>query len=444
MGFIIPAGVDVSTMVALLHHSPNEVTVTLPKGARHREFSAGPMFAIASWLTEQGLEGASQEELLGGYCAKLLSAGIPVQRVHVAQRAFHPQFGSIGFDWRKDEGVGRQQIGHVSSPREQWLKSPLYYLLEQNICEMRERLPSQGEPHRFPFLDELRSSGATDYFAAKMIFAKPGASLAVDPNNTPEGLVISWTSDAVDGFSDADLVALRELLPSLGLALKSASNRQMANDLLSTYLGTDAGNRVLSGEIQRGSFETIHAVIWYFDLHGFTRLSETIPGPLIISMLNDYFDEVVSVVEKYGGNVLKFMGDGLLAIFHYNDKTDAVDLAIQAAITLRQSIADLNLRRESEGETTTGFSLALHGGEVLYGNIGSCNRLDFTVIGPAVNTTARILGMCNQLEQDLIISSKVAQPITAHRSNLVSLGHYMLHGVSEPQELFTLHLPDQK
>jgi adenylate cyclase len=218
----------------------------------------------------------------------------------------------------------------------------------------------------------------------------------------------------------------------------------MAADLLLAYLGADAGKRVLSGEIKRGSFETIHAVIWYFDLRGFTRLSETIPGPLIISMLNDYFDEVVSVVEKYGGNVLKFMGDGLLAIFHYNDKTDAVDLAIQAAITLRQSIADLNLRRESEGENTTGFSLALHGGEVLYGNIGSCNRLDFTVIGPAVNTTARILGMCSQLEQDLIISSKVAQPITAHRSNLVSLGHYMLHGVSEQQELFTLHLPDQK
>lgn len=431
-------------MVDLLKHNPNEDCKTLPTGATHREVNAGPMFAIASWLVEQGLEGASQEELLEGYCAKLLSAGIPVQRVHVAQRAFHPQFGSVGFDWHKDEGVGREQIGHASSPRERWLKSPLYYLLEQNISEIREYLPSQGEPHRFPFLDELRSRGATDYFAAKMFFAKPSASLAVDPNDTPEGFVISWTSDAANGFSDANLVALRELLPSLGLALKSASNRQMAKDLVSTYLGADAGSRVLSGEIQRGSVETIHAVIWYFDLHGFTKLSETIPGPSIISMLNDYFDEVVSVVEKYGGNVLKFMGDGLLAIFNHNDKTDAVDSAIQAAFTLRQSIADLNLHRESESETTTGFSLALHTGEVLYGNIGSCNRLDFTVIGSAVNTTARILGMCGQLKQDLIISSEVARAVTAHQSNLVSLGHYRLHGVSELQELFTLHQSGHK
>jgi adenylate cyclase len=156
-------------------------------------------------------------------------------------------------------------------------------------------------------------------------------------------------------------------------------------------------------------------------------------------MLNDYFDEVVSVVEKHGGNVLKFMGDGLLAIFNYDAKTDPVSSAVQAAIALSKSIEELNLRRESKGETTTGFSLALHCGDVLYGSIGSSNRLDFTVIGPAVNTTARILGMCGQLEQDLIISSKVAQSITAHRGDLVSLARYKLRGVSEPQELFALH-----
>jgi len=393
-----------------------------------------------------GLSGCGKAGLPSGevdyrYCA---DAGIPVQRVHVAQRAFHPEFGGIGFDWRKAEGVVREQIAHVSSPREHWLKSPLYFLLEQDIIEMREHLSSSSALHRFPFLDELRSKGATDYFAAKMSFEKPGASLAVDPNDTPEGLVISWTSDAVGGFSEADLFALRELQPSLCLALKSASNRQMANDLVSTYLGADAGNRVLSGEIQRGSSETINAVIWYFDLQGFTKLSETIPGSSIISMLNDYFDEAVSIIEKHRGNVLKFMGDGLLAIFSFDAKTDPVDSAVQAAIALRQSIAELNLRRESEGDTTTGFSLARHSGDVLYGNIGSSNRLDFTVIGSAVNETARILGMCGQLEQDLIISSKVAKSITTHQSDLASLGRYMLRGISEPQELFTLQLSDQK
>jgi len=253
-------------------------------------------------------------------------------------------------------------------------------------------------------------------------------------------LVISWTSDAVDGFSEANICDLRKLLSSLGLALKSTSNRRTANDLVAVYLGADAGKRVLSGDIQRGSFETIHAVIWYFDLHGFTKLSESNPGPSIIAMLNDYFEEVVSVVEQHGGNVLKFMGDGILAIFDYRAKTNPVESAIEAAITLRQSIIELNHRRESDGKTTTGFSLALHEGDVLYGNIGSSNRLDFTVIGPAVNTTARILSMCGQLESDLTISAKVGQSITARRKNLVSLGRYKLRGVSEPQELFTLHL----
>ncbi|MCP4999914.1 MAG: adenylate/guanylate cyclase domain-containing protein [Hyphomicrobiales bacterium] len=397
---------------------------------------------MADWLIEQGIQGASQETLLQGYCDRLLLVGIPVQRVHVAQRAFHPQFGSIGFDWLRDKGVERELLAHVETPRERWLKSPLYYLLEQEIAEMRERLPIDGEPHRFPFLDELRERGGRDYFAVKVNFGGPRGTLAVDPNNTPEGMVISWTSDAVEGFSDGDLAVLRQSLPPLGLALKSSSNRQMANDVASIYLGADAGARVLSGEIQRGSFESIHAVVWYFDLQGFTKLSEKISGPENIVMLNDYFGAVVSVVEKHGGNVLKFMGDGLLAIFNYEAKANVVDSAINAAIELRKTIGDLNAQRASKGLPVTDFSLALHGGDVLYGNIGGEARLDFTVIGPAVNTSARILSMGSQLERSLIISSNVAESVSAHKDQLVSLGRYMLRGVAEPQELFTLYQGD--
>lgn len=397
---------------------------------------------IADWLIEQGIHGLSQEKLLEGYCSRLLAAGIPLQRVHVAQRAFHPKFGSIGFDWVRDEGMERELYEHVSTPREEWLRSPLHYLLEQNIAEMRERLPVGGEPHRFSFLDILRNRGGRDYFAAKVNFSGPTNTLAVDPNNTPEGLVISWTSDAEDGFSDSDLAVLRALLPPLGLALKSASNRQMANDVAAVYLGADAGQRVLSGEIQRGSFETIHAVVWYFDLKGFTKLSENISGPENIAMLNEYFGAVVSVLESHGGNVLKFMGDGLLAIFDYHARTDVVDCAVRAAIELRNIIDVLNFRRQSDGLPVTDFILALHGGDVLYGNIGGEARLDFTVIGPAVNTTARILDMGSQLEQNLIISSKVAASVSAYKDQLVSLGRYMMRGVAEPQELFTLYQGD--
>jgi len=415
------------------------------KRAQQNHGIAGTVAKIASWLVSQGLAGASQEELLEGYCARLVSAGIPLLRLHVAQRALHPVFGGLGFDWyRSGVSVMREQYAHTSKPPEKWVINPFYYMLKEGVGELRERLTGTEEPRRFPVLDELCSIGATDYFAIAMPFAKPIGDHDIDPNDPPEGIIISWASDAAKGFSDIDIAVLRELLPTLGLSLNSASNRQMAQDLLATYLGTDAGARVLSGGIQRGSLESIHAVIWYFDLQGFTRLAEANSGTSIISMLNDYFGSVVSLIEEHGGDVLKFMGDGLLAIFSFADQHDASRSAVAAAAALRNVMADVNQRREAEGLPHTGFSLALHAGEVLYGNIGGETRLDFTIIGPAVNTTARIENMCRPLEQNLIISSQVARPVMAQRDDLVSLGRYMLRGVPEPQELFTLSAPLHK
>ncbi|MEL6103525.1 MAG: adenylate/guanylate cyclase domain-containing protein [Pseudomonadota bacterium] len=396
---------------------------------------------ITNWLITQGIEGTGQADTLDGYCTRILAAGIPIMRVHVAQRAYHPEFGSISFDWNKDEGIGTVHLAHVSTPREQWVRSPLYHLLSEDIVELRETLRPGTPPHRFPFLDELRDRGGTDYFAAKMRFENVTDTAAVDPNNTPEGLVISWVSDAPEGFSDAHVETLRALLPALGLALKAASNRQMANDVAATYLGADAGQRVLSGEIQRGSFETISAVIWYFDLRSFTRISEETDGPQTIAMLNAYFGQVVEIVENRGGNVLKFMGDGLLAIFRDRGGRKAVDEAIAAANELRTALTWLNQERRADNQVVTGYSLALHAGDLSYGNIGGKARLDFTVIGPAVNQTARILDFCSQLGRPLILSEKVAKSATRETDQIVSLGRYMLRGVSKPQELFTLWTP---
>ncbi len=212
----------------------------------------------------------------------------------------------------------------------------------------------------------------------------------------------------------------------------------MAEDITAAYLGKDASRRVLSGDITRGSSETISAVIWYFDLQGFTKLSEALPGDSIIELLNDYFAEAVGVVERNGGNVLKFMGDGMLAIFDINQVPDARRVAIHAAAELRNTFEELNQRRQSDGLPTTGFTLSLHAGDVLYGNIGGRSRLDFTVVGPAVNTTSRILGMCSALDQNIVVSDKVAGDLVGSIPSLVSLGQYRLHGVAERQELFTI------
>jgi len=396
--------------------------------------------AIAEWLVLQGVYGASQEDLLEGYCTQILQAGLPVQRVHVAQRAHHPEFGGIGFNWVRDQGTDRDAYEHTEAPLDVWLASPLYYLLGVDEADLWIDLENSDPPERFPFLSELKERGCTDYFAAKVSFEQPRNSLATDPANPAEGLMMSWTSDSAGGFSDTDVATLRRLLPFLGLALKSAANRQMASDIVQTYLGADAGERVLSGDIVRGSSETIHAVIWYFDLRGFTKLSERIAGHAVIDMLNDYFGEVVALIEGHGGNVLKFMGDGLLAIFDCNKNAGAVDNALAAAIKVGEQMAVVSARREKEGLTTTDYSLSLHLGDVLYGNIGGKARLDFTVIGAAVNQTARIQGMCGPLDRNFIMSAQVARQVTTRKAQVVSLGPYMLRGVEGPQELFTLYL----
>ncbi|MGJ5621601.1 adenylate/guanylate cyclase domain-containing protein [Sulfitobacter sp. MF3-043] len=401
---------------------------------------------ISNWLLRMGLEGTPQDQILDGYCNRLVLAGIPVQRVHVAQRAYHPQFGGIGFDWVRDREVIREAYARGQTPLARWVQSPLYHLMSQDRVDMRERLTDAPRPHRFPFLDELRDRGATDYYAMKLAFAKLPEHLGVDPDNPPEGFVISWTSDADNGFSEANLQIFRELQMVLGLALKSASNRQMASDLLSTYMGADAGERVLSGDIQRGSVEKTHAVIWYFDLRGFTQLSEREEGAKVIGMLNAYFGEVVDVVEAQGGNVLKFMGDGLLAIFNADTDAEfeAVNRAIEGAFEVDDRLKTLSKVRKAQDEPVTDYTLALHLGDVLYGNIGGAARLDFTVIGAAVNATARMLGMCGPTGQKIILSAAVAHGVNERNSQVISLGRYMLRGMAKPQELFTLYLAEDE
>ncbi|MCA0870739.1 adenylate/guanylate cyclase domain-containing protein [Seohaeicola saemankumensis] len=397
--------------------------------------------ALSDWLLQRGLEGAQQEDLLQGYCEKLLDLGVPLARLHLAQRAFHPQFGGIGFDWVRDGTVSNEAYEHRDAPQQRWLDSPMYHLLQTDLAEMREPLGDPGYVSRFPFLNELKSRGLTDYFATGVMFEEGSAADPVDPNNTPEGMLISWASDTPEGFSDQDITLIRNILPILALALKSASNRRIAQDLLRVYLGRDAGARVLSGEIRRGSLREIRAVICYFDLTGFTRLAEQTPGDALIAMLNDYFGVAVTAIQQAGGNVLKFMGDGMLAMFAQDDMTDAAAAAMQAAARLNAEMRAANQRRAGAGLPVTEFTLALHAGDILYGNIGGENRLDFTVIGPAVNLTARLAGMHSALGQSVIISQAVAKAVPDTEHDIVPLGRYMLRGVSAPQELFTLYQP---
>ncbi|MEM6939481.1 MAG: adenylate/guanylate cyclase domain-containing protein [Pseudomonadota bacterium] len=393
---------------------------------------------LTAWLIQQGLEDAPVEEWLEECCERLVAAGIPILRVNVTTRAHHPEIGAVAFRWFRGGESEQFEFQRTGTVGDDYRLSPLYYLLINGKRELRQRLDVPAPEHWFPIFDELVALGATDYLAMKRFFLGTDHDQPVDPSKGAEGMTISIVTDAPGGFSEVALRELRALIAPLSLTLKSAANRRMAEDISAAYLGRDASQRVLSGALRRGSCEAIPAVIWYFDLQGFTALSETLPGPDIIAMLNDYFAEAVDAVQSRGGNVLKFMGDGMLAIFNLDTMPDARAVAIEAAAALRDTVGQMNAARKAEGLPVTGFTLGLHAGDVLYGNIGGRTRLDFTVIGPAVNTTARILGMSGPVGQNIVISSAVAQPLREVRPDLVSLGAYRLRSVTERQELFTL------
>ena len=226
------------------------------------------------------------------------------------------------------------------------------------------------------------------------------------------------------------------IAPYLALAIKSVSLARMTATLMETYLGRDAGQRVLGGRIVRGIAEQIDAVVWFSDLRGFTRITDTAPEQ-VIPLLNDYSDAIFLAIHEHGGDVLKLIGDGTLAIFTAADRMHACSAALSAAIAARQGVAELKKRRAADGKPVTDMYLGLHVGKVFYGNVGSRERLDFTVIGPAVNEASRIAAMCRSIDQPVLMSAAFAD-VGDIKRRLVSVGRYALRGVSHPQELFTL------
>ncbi|APE42720.1 hypothetical protein BOO69_04230 [Sulfitobacter alexandrii] len=394
---------------------------------------------LTDWLIRQGLENAPVERWTVEWCERMVAAGVPLHRVNLSLRAHHPEIGAVAFRWFRNGVKERFGYQRSNSGSEEYRQSPLFYLLNTGISEMRQDLTDPEPELDFPIFEDLRARGCTEYFALKRFFIDPNHASPTDlgPGGA-EGMTLSLTTDAPGGFTEAQRDAIRSQLPALCLTLKCGANRLMAEDITAAYMGRDASRRVLSGAIMRGSSETISAVILYFDLRGFTKISESLPGDAVIDLLNASFGTAVEIVERNGGNVLKFMGDGMLAIFDLDALPDARRIAVQTALDLRAAFGELNSAREAEGLATADFTLALHAGDVLYGNIGGKTRLDFTVIGPTVNTAARILGMTRPLDQGIIISSAVAQPLLESTPELVSLGQYRLRGVAQRQELFTL------
>ena len=428
---------------------------------------------LSAWLTEAGLAGTPEADIVSGFCDRCIAAGIPLGRGHVFIDTLHPVHEGHLFRWGygPDEstvqGYGRtslegvdasgpvghfvqraihlaaatggthvvvdQSVGHGVSLDVQatdvWRRSPFYAMLQTGDALLRRRLNADGKDE-FSMLSDWLAAGLTDYVAIINRFAAQNVIGEMD------AVYSSWGTRTPEGFDDGHIATLERIVPYLALAIKSVALARMTRTLMETYLGRDAGQRVLSGRIVRGLAERIDAVVWFSDLRGFTRITDAAPEQ-VISLLNDYADVIVSAIDEHGGDVLKLIGDGTLAIFTAEDRMHACDAALSAAIAARQGVAELKKRRAADGKPVTDMYLGLHVGKVFYGNVGSRERLDFTVLGPAVNEASRIAAMCRSVDQPVLISAAFAG-VGDIKRRLVSVGRYALRGVSHPQELFTI------
>jgi adenylate cyclase len=387
---------------------------------------------LASWITEAGLAGQTETAILAGFCEREVALGLPLGRAIVLIDTLHPIYEGRAFNWtRERKQTTLNAYGRSDEDLHRWERSPFYRLEQSGESLLKRRLTAETEAE-FPIFSDLRANGMTDYAAIANRFA--GDAIIGDM----DCVYSSWATDAARGFEDIHVADLCRLMPFLALAVKSASLTRIAVTLVETYLGRDAGRRVLQGRIARGVPERIEAVLWFSDLRGYTRISDTAAPGEIIPLLNEYTDAIISAIHEQGGDVLKLMGDGALAIFTVEDRGRACDAALAAAVAARRALAVLNQRRAAESLPTTDMYLGLHIGEVFYGNIGSKERLDFTVIGPAVNEVSRIAAMCRSVDQPLLVSSAFASELGESRNRLVSVGRYALRGVGRPQDLFTL------
>jgi adenylate cyclase len=391
---------------------------------------------IRNWVVARGLAGCSETDLLAGFCIKCREAGLLLSYGLVIIDTLHPTYEGRAFRWQVTPTNESPLIEYGPTKEGQaaanWRRSAFFHLLERGESELRLRIAS-GDLPDFMNLKNLRDSGHTDYVAFVNRFEREGSIGEMD------AVYSHWTTNDEAGFDEGDLQALRELVPSVALAIKCLSLGRVAATLVDVYLGRQTGQRVLQGQMTRGVAERIHAALWYSDLRDFTSISEQIAPEEIIPLLNDYAEAVISSVQAQGGEVLKLMGDGMLAIFTDGSIGEACRAALDAEESVREQSRELSVKRTADRKPVTSVYLGLHVGDVFYGNIGSDDRLDFTVIGPAVNEVCRIATMCRSAGQLTLTSTEFNTAArVADRSRLVSVGRYALRGVERPKELFTI------
>ena len=388
---------------------------------------------IADWLMSQALGEFGVDTIFEGCCQRLHAAGIPLARALTAFRTLHPLFASVNLLWKLNQGVNTRTMLHTEAfSSDEWLRSPMHHLVRRGLPFLRRRLTGEHAIVDFPVLEELRDDGITDY----LCYVTPFAS-EEEPGPDARGIMGSWSTDRPSGFSDEDLQILGRVQRRFAVSCKVQIQRRITQNVLETYLGPDASARVLDGQIRRGDGEWIHAVIWYSDMRGSTRLADCLDPHAFIEHLNQYFECTAGAVIAGGGEVLRFVGDAVLAIFPIRDDGDdahtAGERALAAAREAERRLARVNETLAQAGADTIEFGLGLHVGHVMYGNIGVPERLEFSVIGPAANEVARIEDLTKTLGRRVLVSAAFAD---AAGATCESLGSHSLRGVGTPVKVF--------
>jgi adenylate cyclase len=395
-----------------------------------------PRLRLMNWLVSQGLESLPENDLIRGFCERCRAEGLDVSRAMVFIDTLHPIFEGRGFRWN-DTATNESDAFEYGSTEQgenaqNWRRSVFYHMLENRQGELSLDL-AEGAAQNFGMIDDLAAKGHKHFVSFVHQFGEAGTMGQMD-------CVYSyWTTRRDDGFGEQGMAALRDLVPVLGLAIKSAAQADIAKTLGRVYLGRDASEQVLRGRIARGVTERIKAVLWFSDLRGSTAISESMEPDEILPFLNDYAQASIDAIHDAGGEVLKLIGDGVLGMFTHENMAVAKRAALRAEHRFRRNMRALNARRVAENKVVTTAHVGLHIGEVFYGNIGSEDRLDFTVVGPAVNEVSRIASMCRSVDRELLTSSAFRTGLDATgRNYLVSTGRFALRGISRAQELYTL------
>ena len=382
---------------------------------------------VVHWLTNETRDERFVDNIFAQLCIRLQRTGIPVKRATLHILIHHPQWLGARILWA--DGMREAELARVDydvRERSEYIGSPASEIHEgaTEVRENFERDPSLGRKHAV--YDEMRAKGLTDYVAWPLY------------HTLGKRHIVTFATDQPGGFDDAQIAGLLNVLPVLALVSEIRIKNRLARTLLETYVGSHAGELILAGATRRGTGTTVSAAIMICDLRDFTRISDNWPRDDVIDLLNGYFDAMSEPIARHGGEILKFIGDGLLAIFPLDEPNACANL-LKAVSEARRAMVALNeTNAEAGGRALLNYGIGVHVGDVMYGNIGSRTRLDFTVIGPAVNMASRLEALTKQLGKPVLLSAAFAD-FVKDQFELESVGEHEVRGFNDPIELFAYH-----